>query len=117
MGVQVDLFAQRRQFLKKTLIPLGQKTRSRSLIIAGGRTEPVAYNFDDAFYIIPVRLNVLAGNIGDEFLVTIGFAVKNQAMLGAESLFTEIACAEKKTEFERHVEAGQGIIVIQFRPR
>ena len=64
-----------------------------------------------------MRFNILAGNIRDVFLITKAFSLEDHADFA--SLFTgAIAfCAEKNSEFVRHVEPRKPGTAIKFYSR
>jgi hypothetical protein len=60
--------------------------------------------------------DVLASDIGDELLIAVAISVENEADLlflltGSKSL-----CREEHSEFKWHVEPGQMICFVKFRP-
>lgn len=77
---------------------------------------PIAYHSERDGNIVVVGANILPGNVGTEFLIAIGFAVKDQTYLPALPAISEFPCAQEDAQLERHVEARQTIARIERRP-
>jgi hypothetical protein len=73
---------------------------------------------DNQAPLIPaVRVNVLAGKVGDVALIAKPFTIKDDARLGSVLAPSESSCAKKHPKFKRHVETRQRRIAICFGAR
>src|SRR5262245_321295 len=58
-------------------------------------------------------VNVLPGDVGDEFLVPELIAIQDEALFGLLALVAVAAGAEEDAKFERHVEAWQPVLRVE----
>ena len=64
-----------------------------------------------------MRSDVLAGDIGDEFLIAIRILIENEANFSSLASVTEALSTQEHTEFERHIKARQLVGFVQLSAR
>src|ERR1700730_15106926 len=60
---------------------------------------------------------VMGGNVREELLIAVRFAVENQAVLGLVGPRPEALCTAEDAELERHVEARELGVGVKFGTR
>jgi hypothetical protein len=85
--------------------------------ITGAITQPISRNRNGLRLSRTVRSNILAGNIGNEFLIPKRVAVENEAPLALLKPIAKPLGTQEHPELQRHVETRQSCCSVQLRAR
>ena len=80
-GYELGIVAQAGQVFGKFLVSLPEMRSARHFPLAYGTAKPVAHGANDGFRAVAVRLDVLAGDIRNEFLEPVTVPIQDQAPL------------------------------------
>jgi hypothetical protein len=78
--------------------------------------EPVADSLYRVFDPIMVSADVLSGNVGAVFLITVWFSVQDQAELVFVPPIPESLRPQEDPQLERHVEPGEAVHFVEAGP-
>ncbi len=95
---------------------LAEEARSRGFTQVTALWEPGEAGPDQFFRTIVVVFDVLAGNVGQYFLIMVLGLFQHQAFFQHALAFAERLAAQIKAHFKRHIEPGQVFALHGFAP-
>lgn len=112
---EAQVFAKTRKIVSKEMIPFHKKCPSWRRCDLDAWAKPIS-NFSNCLIGIGcVRSDVLTGDIRYKFLVSISFAVENQAVFLLLFAASKALRAKKQAKFQGHVEARKIVCIVKLR--